>query len=65
MNNALLRRLFSAIQTGSAGDVEALCRRIVEDERTRGHKNVAEDLQRILVMCLLNNGDASSFEFPS
>jgi SpoVK/Ycf46/Vps4 family AAA+-type ATPase len=48
MNNALLRRLFSAIQTGTAGDVEALCRRIVEEERTRGHKNVAEDLQRIL-----------------
>ena len=48
MNTVLLRRLFSAIQTGNPGDVEALCRRIVEHERTRGHKNVAEDLERIL-----------------
>jgi SpoVK/Ycf46/Vps4 family AAA+-type ATPase len=48
MNTALLRRLFSAIQTGNSSDVEALCRRIVEHERTRGHKNVADDLQHIL-----------------
>lgn len=48
MNTALLKRLFSAIHTGAPNDVEALCRRIVEEERKRGHSNVAEDLQQIL-----------------
>ncbi len=64
MNSALLRRLFSAIQTGSAGDVEALCRRIVEDERTRGHANVAEDLQGILDTSA-KKGPAKAYEAPA
>ena len=48
MTSALLKRLFSAIHSGQPGDVEALCRRIVDDEKKRGHSNVAEDLERIL-----------------
>lgn len=48
MNTVLVRRLFSAIHTGKSGDVEALCRRIIEDERKRGHPHVAEDLERIV-----------------
>jgi len=48
MNSALVRRLFSAIRTGKPEDVDALCRRIIEDERTRGHSHIAEDLERIL-----------------
>lgn len=48
MNTVLVRRLFSAIHAGKSGDVEALCRRIVEDERKRGHSHVAEDLERII-----------------
>jgi len=48
VNSALLKRLFSAIHTGAPTDVEALCRRIVEEERKQGHGNVADDLQHIL-----------------
>ena len=48
MNSALLKRLFSAIHTGVPADVEALCRRIVDDERKHGHSNLADDLQQIL-----------------
>jgi SpoVK/Ycf46/Vps4 family AAA+-type ATPase len=48
MNSVLLKRLFSAIYTGKPDDVGALCRRIVEDERKRGHSHVAQDLERIV-----------------
>jgi SpoVK/Ycf46/Vps4 family AAA+-type ATPase len=48
MNAVLVRRLFSAIHTGKSGDVEALCRRIIDDERKRGHSHVAEDLERVI-----------------
>jgi SpoVK/Ycf46/Vps4 family AAA+-type ATPase len=48
MNALLVKRLFSAIHAGRSGDVDALCRRIVEDERKKGHSNVAEDLERVL-----------------
>jgi SpoVK/Ycf46/Vps4 family AAA+-type ATPase len=48
MNTVLVKRLFSAIQTGKPDDVEALCRRIIEDERKRGHSHIAEDLDRIV-----------------
>lgn len=48
MNTVLVRRLFSAIHAGKPDDVQALCRRIIEDERKRGHSRVAEDLERIV-----------------
>ena len=48
MNALLIRRLFSAIHTGKSGDVEALCRRIITEERKLGHSHVAEDLERVL-----------------
>jgi SpoVK/Ycf46/Vps4 family AAA+-type ATPase len=48
MNTMLVRRLFSAIHNGKSGDVEVLCRRIIEDERKHGHAHVAEDLERVL-----------------
>jgi SpoVK/Ycf46/Vps4 family AAA+-type ATPase len=48
VKTALLKRLFSVIHTGSPNDVEAMCRRIVDEERKHGHNNVADDLQQIL-----------------
>lgn len=48
MDTVLIKRLFSAIHTGKSGDVEALCRRIISEERKLGHPHVAEDLERIL-----------------
>ncbi len=48
MNAVLVKRLFSAIHTGKSGDVEALCRRIISEERKLGHSHVAEDLERVL-----------------
>lgn len=48
MNSVLVRRLFSAIQTGKSDDIEALCQRIIDDERKRGHSRIAEDLERIV-----------------
>lgn len=57
MNSALVRRLFSAIHTGKPDDVEALCRRIIEEERKRGHAHVAEDLERIVSARRSGTGD--------
>jgi SpoVK/Ycf46/Vps4 family AAA+-type ATPase len=48
MDTVLIKRLFSAIHTGKSGDVEALCRRIISEERKLGHPHVAEDLERVL-----------------
>ncbi len=48
MNATLLKRLFRAIQSGSAPDVEVLCRRIVEGEKRVGHVRIAQDLEGIL-----------------
>jgi SpoVK/Ycf46/Vps4 family AAA+-type ATPase len=48
MNSALLKRLFRAIQSGSGSDVDALCRKVVEEEKKAGHSRVAEDLELIL-----------------
>jgi hypothetical protein len=48
MNSMLVKRLFSAIHTGKSEDIEAPCRRIIEDERKRGHSHIAEDLERII-----------------
>jgi SpoVK/Ycf46/Vps4 family AAA+-type ATPase len=48
MNAALLKRLFRAIQSGSRPDVDALCRRVVDEQKNHGHDRVAEELERIL-----------------
>ena len=48
MNATLMKRLFRVLQTGSDSDVQAVCQRIVEEERKRGHELVAKDLERIL-----------------
>ena len=48
MNSTLLKRLFRAIQSGSGGDVDTLCRKVIEDEKKAGHSRVAEELDRIL-----------------
>lgn len=48
MNATLLKRLFRAIQSGSSTEVSALCGRIIEDEKRRGHGQVAEELETIL-----------------
>ena len=60
MNAMLVRRLFSAIHTGKSGDVEALCRRIIEDERKRGHSHVAEDLERVIASNRNGKSDAAN-----
>ena len=48
LKSALLKRLFVAIQGNDPREVEALCRRIVQDERQRGHGQVAAELDKIL-----------------
>ena len=48
MNALLLKRLFSAIHGGNSPEVDVLCRRIIEDEKKKGHGQVATELQRIV-----------------
>lgn len=48
MNTLLIKRLFRVIQSGSESEVNALCRRIVEDEKRQGHGRVAKQLEQIL-----------------
>src|SRR5215470_6766516 len=48
MNAALLKRLFGALQKGQSEDVAALCGKIVESERRRGHKKLAAELERLV-----------------
>jgi len=43
-----MKRLFRVIQSGSSADVEALCRRVIDDEKKHGHSRVAQELERIL-----------------
>ena len=43
-----MKRLFRVLKEGSAPDVKAICRRIVDDEKKRGHLQVAIELERIL-----------------
>jgi SpoVK/Ycf46/Vps4 family AAA+-type ATPase len=56
MNATLLKRLFSAIHAGNNGNVDALCRKVIDEERQRGHTQVAEDLERILSKREKQNG---------
>ena len=48
MNAALLKRLFGALQKGQGEDVAALCSKIVESEKRRGHKKLAAELERLI-----------------
>ncbi len=48
MNAALLKRLFSAVGQTTDADVLAVCGRIVEDEKRRGHTKLARDLESYL-----------------
>jgi len=48
MNATLLKRLFTAIQKGLDRDVTALCERIAQEEKKRGHKRVALELEQIV-----------------
>lgn len=48
MNATLIKRLFRVLKTGSESDVKAVCQRIVDEEKKRGHGLVANDLGRIL-----------------
>lgn len=48
MNATLMKRLFRVIQDGSASDVQAVCRRIVDAEKKLGHTQVAKELERML-----------------
>lgn len=48
MNSTLLKRLFRVLQTGSASEVRSVCKRIVEEEKKRGHIKVAKELEEIL-----------------
>lgn len=48
MNATLMKRLFRVLKDGSTPDVNAICRRIVDEEKKRGHSQVAKDLEQIL-----------------
>lgn len=48
MNATLMKRLFRVLQDGSATDVQAVCRRIVDEEKKRGHTQVATELEQLL-----------------
>jgi len=48
MNATLLKRLFRAIQSGSGKDLDTLCSRVIDEEKKRGHVQVARDLEIIL-----------------
>ncbi len=48
MNGILLKRLFTAIGGRKADEVDALCRRIVSEERRKGHTQIARELERII-----------------
>lgn len=44
-----MKRLFRVLQTGSDSDVRAVCQRIVDEEKKRGHALVARDLEKLLI----------------
>lgn len=48
MNATLMKRLFRVLKDGSDSDVRTVCRRIVDDEKKRGHTQVAKELEKIL-----------------
>ncbi|MCF3652462.1 AAA family ATPase [Synoicihabitans lomoniglobus] len=48
MKATLMKRLFRVLKDGSSPDVNAICRRIVDEEKKRGHNQVAKELEQIL-----------------
>ena len=48
MKATLLKRLFASVQSGSNPDLDAVCRKIVEDEKRLGHNKLAADLEASL-----------------
>jgi SpoVK/Ycf46/Vps4 family AAA+-type ATPase len=58
MNATLMKRLFRVLQDGSATDVRAVCRRIVDEEKKLGHTQVAKELERLI-------GDAAIAPSPT
>lgn len=48
MKATLLKRLFTAVHQGLTPDAEAVCNRIIEDEREIGHQKLANDLEQIV-----------------
>jgi len=48
MKSILLKRLFSAVQSGSDHDVIAVCKLITEEEKKLGHSNLARSLDKYL-----------------
>lgn len=48
MKAMLLKRLFTAVHQGLVPDAEAICDRIIEDEREIGHAKLANDLEQIV-----------------
>jgi SpoVK/Ycf46/Vps4 family AAA+-type ATPase len=48
MNALLIKRLFKVIQSGSGSEIDAVCRRIVEEEKRQGHSRVAKQLEDVL-----------------
>lgn len=48
MNATLMKRLFRVLKEGSATDVRAVCRRIVDEEKKQGHTQVARELEKLL-----------------
>lgn len=48
MHGSTIKRLFKAIQGSNPVEISSVCRRIVAEERQKGHGNVAADLERLL-----------------
>lgn len=50
MNATLLKRLFNTIEPGNNPELNALCRKIVDEEKRLGHHKVASQLERMLAI---------------
>ena len=49
MNQALLKRLFKTISTEKSSNLAKIALEIVEDERKKGHNNLAKSLESIII----------------
>src|SRR5471030_1239744 len=48
MNADLTKRLFKAIAVGSDKDMDRLCRKVIEEESSKGHSVLANQLELIM-----------------
>jgi len=64
MNATLLKRLFGALQKGQGRDVSAVCDKIIEDARRRGHKKLATELERLAPAADKSGGEPGSVTQP-